>query len=80
MTYSRHFEFLTELNINNTAAGSGRFIEFYRNIKTTIRKRQCAKNRDGSKFKMAAAAILKFALTAISRSLLHIFAQNLATD
>ena len=29
------------------------------------------------KSKMAAAAILKFALTAISRSLLHIFAQNL---
>jgi len=38
----------------------------------------CAKNRDRSKLKMTAAAILKFTLTAIIRSVLHISAHNLA--
>ena len=51
-------------------------MKFYRGINNHYPKRPPAQNRDGSKFKMAAAAILKMTLMAISWSLWLVFAQK----
>jgi len=68
------FEFLTKLN--NSATSWDRFTKFHRDIKNHYPNTPICQKSHRSKFKMAAAAILKIGLMAIYRSLWHIFAQN----
>ena len=52
--------------------------KFYRGTKNHMAQAILPSKFDSTKSKMAAAAILKFTLTATTRSLLNIFKQNLA--